>query len=289
MTCSRPAVSRRPRGQRLALLVAMMATTSLGPSAAQAQDVLPPNRGGFTGSLGVPPSWTWAAGFSAGVHGRDESKLTAHANLGVYHDLLNPMTAALGFLGEAYVGTRGTLSGAGGVDGGGRIGVFSPTVRFAVGADYNTKDNEVDLFVSLIHPFQRGGLLGRGGALRIDYLPGRRNAASVGVRIPLGQPLMGRSRPRQDHVRLAAPEPTPIFLIPDSTLVDALANARSLAHWVNRLTVPFTEHWAWSREGALDAFANAMGELRAHMAGTAGVRSPVQDVEVYHAELERAR
>ena len=66
------------------------------PWASAAQDVLPPSRGGFTVSMGVPPTWTWAGGFSAGVHGGDASKVTAYGNLGGYRDLMNPMTAALG-------------------------------------------------------------------------------------------------------------------------------------------------------------------------------------------------
>jgi len=291
-------VRRGPRGQgvmvrRLAFVGVAMAVMLTGyPRGALAQDVLPPNRGGFTESMGIPPSWRWAAGVSAGVHGQDDAKVTAYANLGLYRDLLNPMTAALGVLGEAYIGTRGTFWSAGGIDGGGRIGLFSPATRLAFGADYNARDEEVDFFVSLIHPFQRGGLLVPGGALRIDYLPGRGNSMGVGVRLPVGQPFIGKTRPRQDHIELADPDPPPIFLIPDPTLVGALSNIAALAQWVNRLTVPFTEEWTWSSEGALERFADEMGELRAHMTGRqadpSGVRSPVQDVLDYHREIDRA-
>jgi len=277
----------------LVLLGAVTAAACLLlPVAARAQDVLPPNRGGFTLSMGAPSTWTWAAGFSAGAHGGDDSKLTAYANLGVYRDILNPMTAALGVMGEAYVGTRGAFSGTGGVDGGGRLGLFSPAARIAVGGDYNGRDRSVDVFFSLIHPFQRGGILVPGGALRIDYLPGREHSVSLGLRLPFGQRFLGRTRPRQDHIELPNPEAPPIFLIPDSTLVEALANASEHAHWVNRLTVPFTDHWAWAPETALEEFAGAMRELKVHFTagseGPAGVRSPVQDVVAYHSELERA-
>ena len=44
----------------------------------------------------------------------------------------------------------------------------------------------------------------------------------------------GKTRPRQDHVELADPAPPPIFLIPDSTLVDALTNAAEHARWSER-------------------------------------------------------
>jgi len=257
-----------------------------------AQDVLPPSRGGFTVSMGVPPTWTWAGGFSAGVHGRDESKVTAYANLGVYRDLMNPMTAALGVLGEGYIGTRGTFTGAGGVDGGGRLALFSPATRLAFGGDFNGRDREVDFFVSLIHPFQRGGILVPGGALRIDYVPGRGHSVNLGLRLPFGQPFVGRTRPRQDHIPLPDPEPPPIFLIPDSALVEALSDATEHAQWLNRLTVPFTDQWAWGADDALDRYAESMLELKAHMGSEGGgsgvVRSPVEDVEAYHRALERA-
>jgi len=261
------------------------------PGSASAQDVLPPNRGGFTVSMGIPPAWRWFAGVSAGVHGKDASKVTANANVGVYHDLLNPMTSALGVLGEAYAGSRGTFSQEGGMDGGVRLGLFSPVSRLAFGGDYNARDHELNGFFSLIHPFQRGGVLAPGGAVRVDYLPGR-HSVSLGVRLPIGQPLLGKTRPRQDHVELPDPEPPPIVLVADTSLEAALAGAWTHAHWVNRLTVPFTDQWAWSADGAMEEFAVAMDELRRHMNPEPGegaaIRSPVEDVEAYHAELDRA-
>jgi len=285
----RPCATGRSEAVSFLLFACVLALSPLGASA---QDVLPPNRGGSTVSMSFPTTWRWAAGFSGGYHGRDNAKVTAYANAGVYRDLMSPMTASLGVLGEAYVGTRGTLGQAGGLDSGGRIGLFSPVSRLAVGADYNADDKEVDLFLSIIHPFQRGGLLVGGGALRVDYLPGRGNSFNVGLRFPLGQPFLGRTRARQDHVALRNPELPPLFLIPDPALVDALATARDLAQWVNRLTVPFSDQWAWSSDEALDEFASDMRELKDHMDGQGipgrGVRSPVEDVEAYHRALDRA-
>ncbi len=279
-------------GVAVAALITLPAPGLTGPEPIGAQDVLPPNRGGRTVSMGIPPTWRWAAGFSAGVHGGDDSKVTAYANLGVYRDLMNPMMAALGVLGEAYAGTRGTFSASGGVDGGARLGLFSPATRLAAGADYNFRDRGVDLYLSMIHPFQRGGILVRGGQLRIDYLPTRGHSLNIGVRLPFGQPFLGRSRPRQDHIELSDPEPPPIYLVPDSTLVEALANADTAAHWLNRLTVPYSEQWDWSADDALEEFATEMAELKRHMTAGAGdgggVRSPVEDVEAYHRALDRA-
>lgn len=273
----------------LVLAVGLATLSAVGAAPVRAQEPLPPNRGGFTVSMGAPPVWRWAAGFSAGVHGGDQSKLTTYGSVGVYRDIVNPMTAALGVLGEAYVGGRGTFSEAGGFDGGGRLTLFSPALRLAFGADFNARDEEVDFLVSLIHPIKRGGLLVPGGALRIDYLPGRDHSVNVGLRLPFGQPFLGRSRPRQDHVALGEPEAPPIFLIPDSTLIQALADASAAARWVNRLTVPHTEQWAWSPENSLQKFVEGMGELQLHLTSANGeTRSPVQEVEAYHRALERA-
>jgi hypothetical protein len=269
-----------------------LAGHALCTEAVGAQDVLPPNRGGFTVSMGLPPVWRWAAGVSAGVHKKDASKVTAYANLGVYRDVLNPMTSALGVLGEAYVGTRGTLSEAEGLDGGVRLGLFSPVSRIAAGGDYNSLDGDLDFFLSMIHPFQRGGILAPGGAIRIDYLPGRGHSVGLGVRLPIGQPFLGRTRPRQDHVPLPDPEPPPIYLNADPALQDALGEVSTYAQWLNRLTVPFTDQWAWSPEGAVEQFIRDMGELKEHLTPDPGdattVRSAVLDTEAYHQALDRA-
>jgi len=85
---------------------------------------------------------------------------------------MNPAIAAFGLSIEAYGGRRDQFDDfSEGWDGGGRIGIFSPVAQFSLGADYNLKDKETDFFVSLIHPFRRGGFLVDGGSLRIDYLP----------------------------------------------------------------------------------------------------------------------
>ena len=80
---------------------------------------------------------------------------------------------------------------------------------------------------------------------------------------------------------------------PDAELSAALANARDLAHWVNRMTVPFTDQWDGDQDESLEQFVEAMGELKAHFAADGGGvvqgrRTPVSEVEAYHRELDRA-
>ncbi|MFV2006306.1 MAG: hypothetical protein ACC667_02625 [Longimicrobiales bacterium] len=265
-------------------------------SAAAQQRVIqtPPNRGGFTTSMGLPPAWRWALGASGGVHRRDGSEVTMYFTGGFYKDLVNPLTSALGIIGEGYVGRRGGFeSSREGFDGGFRAGLFSPTVRFAGGLDYNFKDGEGDFFLSLIHPLKRGGIFTNGGSLRFDYIPGRNHSTSVGVRLPIGQRWVGTSRPRNDYMRLSDPEPPVITFDPPADLLEAVSNAEGLGHWINRLTVPFTDQWDGDKDKALQLFVGEMTVIKAHLNSEGGPlysgrRTPIRDVAAFHAELERA-
>ena len=89
--------------------------------------------------------------------------------------------------------------------------------------------------------------------------PGRNHSAGIGVQLPVGQRRLGRTRPRQDHVELSDRESSPNEFQLSGELSLALANAQDLAHWVNRMTVPFTDHWDGDQDEALDMFA---AELR---------------------------
>ena len=132
--------------------------------------------------MGVPPTWRWSLGFSARTHRRpdEDAQVGLYGTGGFYKDIMNPMTAGLGVIGEGYFGQRGAFEGfIGGLDGGGRLGLFSPVARLAVGADYNVPDKELNFFVSLIHPLKRGGIFTGGGTIRIDYLPGRSHSAGT--------------------------------------------------------------------------------------------------------------
>ncbi len=282
---------RRARSLSLILVAGTLGVCAVPLSA---QHAPPPNRGGFTVSMGVPPEWRWSLGFSTGVHRRPESEVTFYGVGGFYKDIINPMTAGLGILGEGYAGIRGSFAGSSsGLDGGLRLGLFSPVARLAIGADYNAKDEEFDLFLSMIHPLRRGGVFVGAGALRLDYLPGREHSVGIGMRLPVGQDFVGNTRPRRDHVLMRNPTPPIIPFDPGSELTEALEHAGELAHWINRMTVPFTDQWDGDPDESLDEFVLAMGELRDHMTdpggeGAGGLRTPEMEVEAYHTELDRA-
>ena len=92
----------------------------------------PPNRGGFTTSMGLPPNWRWSMGATVGTHRREGNELAMYVQGGFYKDIMSPVMSALGIIGEGYFGSRGEFeSFGGGADGGLRAGFFSPVARLA--------------------------------------------------------------------------------------------------------------------------------------------------------------
>jgi len=209
--------------------------------------------------------------------------------MGLFRNVTSPM-AALGVAGEGYLGARGT-----GFDGGVRGLLAVRPLRLGVGLDYNIRDNDPDLILSFTHPLRRGGLLGLGGRLRIDYLPTRDQSFSVGFIVPLGQSWMGRTRPPSDHVKLSPPRPPqhPVHSrAVDPGLIEALAHVRDAADWVNRFTTPFFDPDAGSRDDAMRRFVKRVERFKTHVAERNALypegRSYPEEIRVYHEELDRA-
>ena len=279
---------------RKLILAAGVFSLLLFTTGLHAQVTPPPNRGGFTQSLGIPGKVRWSWGAMGGVNRQYENEASFSAFGSVYRDLLNPAIMLVGLNFEGYVGRRGTFEKASeGWDGGARLGLFSPVARLSAGADYNFKDRQLDLILSFIHPLKRGGILVDGGSLRIDYLPGRNHSTAIGFQLPLGQPFAGKTRPRQDYAVLNDPTPPSIDYIPSSAMVDALANARDLSHWINRVTIPFVSQWDSDWEKSEERYLADMEELRAYLASDGapvapGPRTAEGDVRAYHREMERA-
>jgi len=261
------------------------------PGPAKGQDPRPPNRGGFTQSMGVPPSWRYFVGLTAAFHQRDQPQAAFYGYGGFYRDLVNPMTSALGISGEGYFGSRGSFSTAeNGFDAGVRLGLLSPITRLGFGWDYNLRDAETDFYLSFVHPLRRGGIIKGGGAFRVDYWPGRDHSFGLGVRLPVGQRFLGRTRARDSRVRLEDPEPPDQVALASEDLVEALTRARDHAHWVNRLTVPYTDHWHAEYDRAMERFVLEMEVIRAHIAASADgtLGGPIEEVRALHYELDRA-
>jgi hypothetical protein len=116
---------------------------------------------------------------------------------GSQRSILNPVVGLLAGAAELY-GRTGNGRSEAGVRGIAR----SPALAFGVGADVNVSRGRGDLLVTYQSAILRGGLLGHGTMLRVDWMPTRGQMLAVGIDVPLRQPLAGRTRPRHVDVRL---------------------------------------------------------------------------------------
>lgn len=257
----------------------------LGPALltapAAAQVSLPPERGGVTYELGMPPVWKAHAGASFGWY-RPAADAGDHllvlGHFGLFDDLGNPVVG-IGAVGvEGYGGYRGDQSFDGGVR-----GLFSiPAVHVGVGVDWNVPDNHVSCLARLEIPFRRGGIVGRGSQLRTDWLPGRDHSFLLGIDLPLWGRNIGKTRPQRDAVEMRKPPAKQLVLATRTPGLDAaLDGVLAVARAAGRITQPFEEVGGSDR---LARYGATFDSLRATLADTgADVR-----LAAYHAALERA-
>jgi hypothetical protein len=249
---------RRAARARVALFALLAA---LAPVPAQGQTEPPPQRGGLTYSIGLPPRVERHVFLDLGQHRRDETFGTAYAGAGVRRDLSNPVSNLAAAQAELYMGVRAGEQPDGGV----RLAFHSPFLRFKAGVDYNFRDRHGDLILGVVHPLQRGGIFFPGGQFRVSYLPGRGHSFSLGIQAPTGERTSGRSRPVQDAVRIRPPIGRVVPRAPgtDSLLAPDVARVAVLAERVQTLTLPFLDHDASSDERALERVAGALDRIRA--------------------------
>lgn len=220
------------RAYRRLLLTCVLAPVFLSPENGFAQGA-DPRQGGRTISLGQPGAPTWLAGVSAGLN---PSTDPAQARFGVYSSIGNPVVDGLGLTAEGYLGSSPDGEGTGGIRG----RLMLPIAGFGIGADHNLREGRTNMILSSLIVGRRGGILGRGSMLRIDYVPAR-DAVSVGVELPVFRPLAaGRDRPRRDHVRFrSAPMPAQRLPAPAQEVSAAFDEMRAAAAIIRERTVPF--------------------------------------------------
>jgi hypothetical protein len=147
-------------------------------------------------SMGQPPTWE-PYGAAMALLGGPSEDASASALLGVYRPMTNPVTGLFGVSGEAY----GTTAN-GRLDGGARLLARAPVLALGAGVDWSARSGDFDLLLTYQSAVRRGGILGRGTMLRVDWLPGRDQTVGVGIHVPIGQPFAGRTRPRRTGVSL---------------------------------------------------------------------------------------
>ncbi|HUF28923.1 MAG TPA: hypothetical protein VMM18_18220 [Gemmatimonadaceae bacterium] len=250
-----------------------------------------PSDGGTITSLGQPRSLKWTVGGGAGRHFRSgEGQALVEGRVAVQRDLLNPLASIAALHAELYLGYRDRA-----LERGVRARFMSPAGRFGIGADYGGLDARTDLLLTFMHPGRRGGLLGDGSTIRIDYVPRRDHTFTIGVERPIRRRIpMGRTRPDRDHVRISRPA-LPALARPDAgpALDQALASARDAAGWIRRLGVPFVDHGAWNRREADAAFVADITAVKAFLGGAvadgnAGAMGLATEVRRYHEAIELA-
>jgi hypothetical protein len=210
--------------------------------------------------MGLPPLWKPYVGamYDTDRDG-DETDAGAEVLLGVYRDLVNPIYA-LGVEGEGYYRNVGGRS-----DSGLRVLGSIRAFGLAAGADRSFRDDDWSFLMSLRLPLLRGGPLGRGGALRIDWFPNRDHSFNIGLTLPLGQGWMGRTRPRSNSVRLPRASRHALAYDPGPELRAALGRVQHAAEWINRFTTPFFDQDGKTDEEHMAAFLAKVTRFKAHI------------------------
>jgi hypothetical protein len=268
---------------------ALVLTLLFAAVPAAAQYDRPPEQGGMTLSMGQPPIFKWFGGLILGVNElAGNGNFVAYGDLGVSKDLFSPVTGAGMLSLEGYIGARADK-----LDGGFRGMFLIPFFALGAGADYNVRDERLDLVLRLFAPLKRGGIAGNGMQLRIDWIPRRDQTLNLGLTVPLRQSFMGRTRPRDMDADLYSEDPRLVSYDPaEPALIEALGNVREMAHWVNRFTSPFIDQGGFTYDKATTNYTESVEEMKTHLAAVDPLfpdgRSSEAEVRVYHQELTRA-
>jgi hypothetical protein len=247
---------------------------------------LPPEKGGTTYSLGMPPVYKGRSGFEfQSYRPQTASDLAGFYTFGLSKDLGSPVVGLAALRLEGYLGFRSSD-----FDGGGRALFEIPSFYIGGGVDYNGSDEVWDFLLQLDLPLRRGGIFGRGTTLCFRWLPARDMTISAGINVPLWGRNIGATRPKSDNVRLDAYTPNRMETdLLDETTLDVLAELQERAAWVARLSQPFAEP-----KGAdpAEAMAPFLAMLRAHIDSTDqdfphGHTLPAE-VRAYHETLDLA-
>jgi len=146
-------------------------------------------------SMGQPPLWQPYASAVA-TFGRNNDA-TGGVELGLFHSRGSPVNGLLGLAAEGYL-----FASDGGATGGARLLGVTRAINLGYGVDWDARENNYAFILSYNTAVRRGGILGRGTQLRVDWIPSRGSGLDVGITVPLGQPYAGRTRPRNTGVSL---------------------------------------------------------------------------------------
>jgi hypothetical protein len=266
------------------MLTCLMAVLALLSTAEEGWTGLdqPPEKGGLTYQLGMPPVYKGRSGFEVGWQrpARDGS-LSAFYNLGVSRDIGSPVVGVAGWRLEGYLGLSDQD-----FDGGGRALFEIPSFRFGLGVDFNGREDEVDPIYMFDLPVKRGGLFGRGTTLALRWIPTRDQTFSVGVNVPLWGRNIGATRPDRDHVVLVKRKPARLQEAETHTTPElnaVLAQVRDTARGITLLSQPFGE---CPGGDPAEAMGPTLSRLTKYMAD--GDRTLNGEIQAFHLALDQA-
>lgn len=243
----------------------------------------------FVKSMGFPKVWKpYFSSLFAWDKREVDLERFVEINLGVYKDLMNPLAGVFGFEAEGYF-----RHGGGKNDGGFRLSTASKVLFSRWGYDYSLQYEHFNFLMSLRIPLRRGGLLGLGGAFRIDWFPGRKNSISLGLSVPINQHFMGKTRPKSNHVNL--PYVIPVKksnYIPALELHKTLINLQHAIFWINRFTIPFLDQSTKKGKSELQVFKENIYQFKNHIKFKTSLypngHNFKTEVNVYHQEFDKA-
>jgi hypothetical protein len=152
-------------------------------------------------SMGFPSTWKPYVGASLLLSNTGTGTAAGGQGLiGMHKELMDPIVGGPALRGEAYLG--GTSAG---VDGGARLLLAIPVIWVAGGVDYSISLDRTDFILSLMFPTTRGGYFHTGAEARLDWIPARDQSFEIGIRVPVFQRYMGKTRQYKTEVDLPRP------------------------------------------------------------------------------------
>lgn len=231
-----------------------------------------------TTSLGQPGGVDVLWGLSSG-YDFELKQSASRLNAGLHAEMLLPQ---IGFLNATVEGGLGQVGEE--LDGGLSASLQFPYVN--PGIEYNFLDRAPYFKLTVIGAPRRGGLLGIGDRLRLDYVPGRQ-LVQLGFFIQQPFETFRRNRPRNRHVRLHTVDlPEPEAVDPGLYPRDTVDRVQSAVVWMDRLLTPRFGLYDPGSRRSRRKYEDRVEPIRAHIVATR--RTFVQEDSLYHAGLRAA-
>jgi len=230
--------------------------------------------------MGQPPQWESYFAYSRSF-GPSSANFLGALTVGLHRPITNPVTGLFGVTGELYLAAPRDTSDP-----------FRPAVRLlatsralglSAGVDY---DGSFGPTVTFQTPVRRGGLLGHGTMLRLDWLPKGDRRFLAGIQVPVGQRFAGRTRVRHTDAILPSAERAKLTAgtIPRAAET-ALTRIGYAASQILAYTNLYSEDTAVVRYGR--SYGDAMRSYRDEL--TAAFRAAANDWPLGSAITSRAR